>query len=145
MLAIVVAWLALANVGCEADAPSSELVPMPTGNAELRRELLAELDKKDIWHNVVDDSSIEIEFEDTTQVGEIFDGIIRNVLPRDRSISPAPHLMDELTESLRSQDIVCKSVHAFGKEWLVCTSEDMALVNETLTNIVTNNEGAPLD
>jgi hypothetical protein len=137
ILAVVVAGVALVNVGCEA-----ETVPMPTGNAELRRELLVELDNREIWYNVVDDSHIEIEYEDTGLVGELFNSMIRNVLPRGRSFAPAPHALRELAEALQNQDIACNSVHVFDKDWVVCDSEeDMKVVDEILFRIVTEDDG----
>lgn len=137
MLALVVVGVALVNTGCEA-----ETVPMPTGNPELRQELLVELDNREIWYDVVDESHIEIEYEDTALVGELFESMIRKVLPRDRSFAPAPHLLRELTEALQDQNIACDSVHAFDKDWLVCNSEeDMKLVYEILYRINTDDDG----
>ena len=137
ILALVVAGVALVNIGCEA-----EMVPMPTGNPELRQELLVELDSREIWYKVVDDSHIEIEYEDTALVGELFDSMIRKVLPRDRSFAPAPHLLRELTEALQNQNIACNSFHAFDQDWLVCNSEeDMKLVDEILYRINTDDDG----
>jgi len=136
ILALVVAGLALVIVGCEV-----ETVPMPTGNPELRRELLVELDNREIWYDVVDESHIEIEYADMTLVGELFDSIITNVLPKDRSFAPAPHKLRVLTEAVKNQDIACNSVHAFDSDWLVCNSEeDMELLFEISFRIDTEDE-----
>lgn len=137
LLAVVVAGVALVNAAC-----GSETVPMPTGNAELRRELLVELDNREIWYKVVDDSHIEIEYEDTGLVGELFDSMIRNVLPRDRSFAPAPHSLRELAEVLQNQNIACNFVNVFDQDWVVCDSEeDMKAVDEILFRIVTEDDG----
>ena len=141
VLIIAIAGLAIVNVGCETGTSNSELVPMHTGNPELRRELLAELDKRQILYNVIDDSHVEVEYKDAALIGEIFNGIIRNVLPRDRSFIPAPYLLGELTEALRDKNISCKSVHAFDDDWVVCDSEDMRVANEIWFEIVMGDEG----
>lgn len=138
---MVIASISLVNAGCE-----SETVPMQTGNAELRRELLGELDNRKIWYNVVDDSHIEIEYGDTVLVGELFDSMIRNVLPRGRSFAPAPQSLRELAEALQNQNIACNFVHVFDQDWVVCDSEeDMKVVDEILFGIVTEDDGVRLN
>lgn len=136
----IVSGLALINFACVAETPNSNLVSMPTGNPEMRRELLIELDERDIWYRIVDDSLIEIKDQNTGPVAELFDGIIRDILPRGRSFSPDPQVLGQLTESLENHDITCKPVNAFDKDWLVCNSEDMKFVDETLTKIVAKSE-----
>ena len=133
--------LALVNLGCVTDTPSSDSVPMPTGNPELRRELLIELDEHDIWYNTIDESHIEIETKDMVQVGELFEGIIRKTLPIGRSFAPAPQLFDRLKESIESRGVPCKSLNAFDKDWLVCNSEeDLQFVYDILYEIQTESD-----
>ena len=134
-LAAVVTGAALVNAGCE-----SETVPMQTGTAELQQELLVELDSREIWYNVVDDSHIEIEYEDAGLVGELFDSMIREVLPKDRSFVPAPHSLRELAEALQNQNVACNFVDAFDQDWVVCDSEEgMKVAEEILLRIVTES------
>ncbi len=134
---IVCFGLAILSFGCVAETPTSTLVPMPTGNQEMEQELLVELDDRGIWYRELDDSHIEVENKNTAQIATLFDSIIRNTLPRGRSFSPAPRVFEELSQSLENQGVVCKPVSAFDKEWLVCRNEDMKLVDDTLTEIVT--------
>jgi len=141
VLTLVASSLALVSLGCVTDTPNSDSVPMPTGNSELRRELLIELDERDIWYSIVDESHIEIETKDMVQVGELFEVIIRKTLPRDRSFAPVPHLLDRLTESMEGRGVTCKSVNAFDKDWLVCNSEeDLQVVYDTLDKIQTESD-----
>lgn len=115
---------------------------MHTGNPELQRELLAELDEQHIWYNVVGDSYVEVEYKDANLIAEIFKDIMKDVLPRDRSIIPAPHLLGELIEALEEKNISCDAIDAFDQVWVVCSSDDMGVVNEILGEIAVRDAGA---
>ncbi len=136
--AVIVA-IALLVLGCGPEPRISERVAMPTGNPDLRGQLLSELDRRGIWYNELNESQIEIERENTGVVGELFDDMIENVLPKDRSFSPAPEVLSALIEALDNEGVVCDSVRVFEMVWLVCDKDDMPFVDETLTRIVTES------
>ncbi len=136
LTALVVVFASIIS-GCKSEPAAAERVPMPTGNIDLRQQLLSELNRRGIWYNELNESQIEIELESMGVVGDLFDGMIREVLPDDRSISPAPQALPALIEALDSEDVDCELVQVFEKDWLVCSRDDMPLVDETLTKVIT--------
>jgi hypothetical protein len=128
--------------GCTQEEQITDLVPMPTGNQNLQRELIVVLDERGIWYRIVNQSQINIQSKDMYRAGLLFDDILNQRIPRDRSIAPAPHLLDPLMDKAASQGIECKRVNAFEQVWVVCDSEaDIRNVNEALVEVSIEYDG----
>lgn len=113
---------------CVMESTPSDLMVIETGNEQLLKTLATELTENGIYYETLDASRLAVKEANAVEAGNVFNAVMQEALPRDRTIAPNPGFYDQLVGMLKERDITCDPISAIGENWLVCDHEDMETV-----------------
>ena len=105
-------------------------IAYPVVPKEVRVKLLDRLNAEGVWHQEEDDGIVRFMKKDMNKVLELGRVASEQVIPMNRSFSPAPNMLQETILRLRKRGIKFETREVAGVAWIILDKEYEGQVEE---------------